>query len=149
VRTASSLECRVRSAQEVEWPSSTIRLRCDRVDVVNSARLARHHHGRPGRPREGVGMAEDQSNPHGSSNHDDRSGQRPTAPVGGPTQPPEPPPASSQPGRALRSPARIAPSPGGHSASVSCATPEDLGLKSWSLEPHAIGAQRCCFSGSF
>jgi uncharacterized RDD family membrane protein YckC len=54
--------------------------------------------------------------PPGSSNHDDRPGQRPTEPLGGrgPAQPP--PPASGQPGSELRSPAPTAPLPGDQSA---------------------------------
>jgi hypothetical protein len=43
-------------------------------------------------------MAEDQPGPPGTSNHDDRLGQQPTEPLGGPTQPPgpRPPPASQE-----------------------------------------------------
>ena len=58
----------------------------------------------------------DQPGPLGSSNHDDRPGQRPTQPLGGPAQSPEPPPASGQPGSDLRSPAPTAPLPGDPSA---------------------------------
>jgi hypothetical protein len=61
-------------------------------------------------------MAEDQPGPPGSSNHDDRPGQRPTEPLGGPAQPPASPPAYGQPGGELRSPAPTAPLPGGPSA---------------------------------
>jgi hypothetical protein len=43
-------------------------------------------------------MAEDQPGPPGSSNQDDRPGQRPTEPPGGPAHPPAPPPSSGQPG---------------------------------------------------
>jgi hypothetical protein len=43
-------------------------------------------------------MAEDQPGPPGSSNQDDRPGQRPTEPLGGPAPPPAPPPSSGQPG---------------------------------------------------
>jgi hypothetical protein len=43
-------------------------------------------------------MAEDQPGPPGSSNQDDRPGQRPTEPLGGPAHPPQPPPSSGQPG---------------------------------------------------
>ena len=60
-------------------------------------------------------MAEDQPGPPGTSNHD-RPGQRPTEPLGGPTQPPEPPPAHGQPGSDLRFPAPTAPMPGDASA---------------------------------
>jgi hypothetical protein len=42
-------------------------------------------------------MAEDQPGPPGS-NQDDRPGQRPTEPPGGPARPPQPPPSSGQPG---------------------------------------------------
>jgi uncharacterized RDD family membrane protein YckC len=62
-------------------------------------------------------MAEDQPGSPGTSDHDDRPGQRPTQPLGGPAQPPEPPPpASGQPGTELRSPAPTAPLPGDPSA---------------------------------
>jgi hypothetical protein len=60
-------------------------------------------------------MAEDQPGPPGS-NQGDRPGQRPTEPIGGPTQPPAPPPSSGQPGSELRSPAPTAPLPGAPSA---------------------------------
>ena len=40
-------------------------------------------------------MAEDQPGPPGISNHDDPSGQRPTAPLGGPAQPPAPLPGGA------------------------------------------------------
>jgi uncharacterized RDD family membrane protein YckC len=60
-------------------------------------------------------MAEDQPGPTGTSNHD-RPGQRPTEPLGDPTQPPEPPPAHGQPGSELRSGAPTAPMPGDPSA---------------------------------
>jgi hypothetical protein len=43
-------------------------------------------------------MAEDQPGPPGSSNQDDRPGQRPTEPPGGSAHPPAPPPSSGQPG---------------------------------------------------
>jgi hypothetical protein len=43
-------------------------------------------------------MAEDQPGLPGSSNQDDRPGQRPTEPLGGPAHPPAPPPSSGQPG---------------------------------------------------
>jgi hypothetical protein len=43
-------------------------------------------------------MAEDQPGPPGSSDQDDRPGQRPTEPPGGPAPPPAPPPSSGQPG---------------------------------------------------
>jgi uncharacterized RDD family membrane protein YckC len=56
-------------------------------------------------------MAEDQTGPPGTSNHDDQPGQRPTEPLGGPAQPPQPP-AYGQPGSDLWSPASIAPLPG-------------------------------------
>jgi hypothetical protein len=42
-------------------------------------------------------MAEDLPGPPGS-NRDDRPGERPTEPLGGPARPPEPPPSSGQPG---------------------------------------------------
>jgi uncharacterized RDD family membrane protein YckC len=62
-------------------------------------------------------MAEDQPGSPGTSDHDDRPGQRPTQPLGGPAQPPEPPPpASGQPGSELRPPAPTAPLPGDPSA---------------------------------
>jgi uncharacterized RDD family membrane protein YckC len=61
-------------------------------------------------------MAEDQPGPPRSSNHDERPGQRPTEPLGGPAQPPEPPPSSGQQGSELRSPAPTAPLPGYPSA---------------------------------
>jgi uncharacterized RDD family membrane protein YckC len=61
-------------------------------------------------------MAEDQPGPPGSGNHDDRPGQRPTEPLGSPTQPPAPPSASGQPGSDPRSPAPTAPLPGDQSA---------------------------------
>jgi uncharacterized RDD family membrane protein YckC len=57
-------------------------------------------------------MAEDQPAPPGSGNHDHRTGQRPTEPLGGPTQPAEPPSAYGQPGSDLRSTAPTAPLPG-------------------------------------
>jgi hypothetical protein len=60
-------------------------------------------------------MAEDQPGPPGTSNHD-RPGQRPTEPLGGPTQPPQPSSAYGQPGSELRSPAPTAPLPGDPSA---------------------------------
>jgi uncharacterized RDD family membrane protein YckC len=60
-------------------------------------------------------MAADQPGPPGGSNHDDRPGQQPTEPLGGPTQPPEPS-IPSQPGSDLRSSAPIAPLPGDQSA---------------------------------
>jgi hypothetical protein len=43
-------------------------------------------------------MAEDLPGPPGSSNRDDRPGQRPTEPLGGPAPPPQPPPSSGPPG---------------------------------------------------
>ena len=43
-------------------------------------------------------MAEDLPGPPGSSNRDDRPGERPTEPLGGPARPPQPPPSSGQPG---------------------------------------------------
>lgn len=43
-------------------------------------------------------MAEDLSGPPGSSNRDDRPGERPTEPLGGPAPPPQPPPSSGPPG---------------------------------------------------
>jgi len=61
-------------------------------------------------------MAEDQPGPPGSSNHNDRPGQQPTQPLGGPAQPPQPPPASGRPGSDLPSPAPTAPLPGDPSA---------------------------------
>ena len=61
-------------------------------------------------------MAADPPGPPGSSNHDDRPGQRPTEPLGGPAQPAEPPPAYGQPGSDLRSPAPTAPLPSDQSA---------------------------------
>jgi len=61
-------------------------------------------------------MAEDQPGPPGTSNHDDRPGQRPTEPLGGPAQPPAPAPAYGQPGSELRFPAPTAPLPGDSSA---------------------------------
>jgi uncharacterized RDD family membrane protein YckC len=58
-------------------------------------------------------MAENQPGPPGTSNHDDRPGQQPTKPLGGPAQPPpQPPPASGQPGSELPSPTPTAPLPG-------------------------------------
>jgi hypothetical protein len=68
-------------------------------------------------------MAKDQPGPPGSSNHDDRPGQRPTEPLGGPAQPPEPPPAYGQPGSDLRSPAPTAPLPGDQVAAPAFAEP--------------------------
>ena len=59
-------------------------------------------------------MAEDQPGPPGTSNHDDRPGQPPTEPLGGPVQPPEP--GSGQPGSELWSPAPTTPLPGDPSA---------------------------------
>ena len=58
-------------------------------------------------------MAEDQP---GSSNQDDRPGQRPTEPLGRPAQPPEPRPAYGQAGSDLRSQGPTAPLPGDSSA---------------------------------
>jgi hypothetical protein len=43
-------------------------------------------------------MAEDLPGPPGSSNRDDRPGERPTEPVGGPARPPQPPPSPGRPG---------------------------------------------------
>jgi hypothetical protein len=43
-------------------------------------------------------MAEDLPGPPGSSNRDDRPGERPTEPLGGPARPPQPPLSSGQPG---------------------------------------------------
>jgi uncharacterized RDD family membrane protein YckC len=57
-------------------------------------------------------MAEEQPGPPGSSNHDDRPGQPPTEPLGGPAQPPQPPPAYGQPGSDPRLPGPTAPLPG-------------------------------------
>ena len=42
-------------------------------------------------------MAEDLPGPLGSGNRDDRPGQPPTEPRGGPPQPPQPPPSAGQP----------------------------------------------------
>jgi uncharacterized RDD family membrane protein YckC len=67
-------------------------------------------------------MAEDQPGPPGRGNYNDRPGQRPTEPLGGPTQPPAPPAASGQPGSELRSPAPTAPLPGDPSAPPAFAT---------------------------
>jgi uncharacterized RDD family membrane protein YckC len=61
-------------------------------------------------------MAEDQPGPPGRGDRDERPGQRPTEPPGGPAQPHQPPPASGQPGSDLRSPAPTAPLPGDPSA---------------------------------
>jgi hypothetical protein len=43
-------------------------------------------------------MAEDQPGPPGSSNQNDRPGQRPTEPLGSPARQPQPAPSSGQPG---------------------------------------------------
>ena len=56
-------------------------------------------------------MAADPPGPPGS-NQDDRPGQQPTEPLGGPTQLPQPPPVSGQPGNELWSPTPTAPLPG-------------------------------------
>jgi len=48
-------------------------------------------------------MAEDVPGPPGS-NRDDRPGERPTEPLGGPARPPEPPPSSGQPGGSQQPP---------------------------------------------
>ena len=42
-------------------------------------------------------MAEDQPGPPGSGNRDDRPGERPTEPLGGPPPPPQPDPGGAQP----------------------------------------------------
>jgi uncharacterized RDD family membrane protein YckC len=68
-------------------------------------------------------MAEDQPGAPRSSNPDDPPGQRPTEPLGGPTQPPAPPPAYGQPGGDPRSPAPTAPLPGDPSAPPAFAAP--------------------------
>jgi hypothetical protein len=96
---------------------STVHGRCGRAGVVNSPRRAAASPWPARRPRQGVAMAEDQPGPPGSSNHDDRPGQRPTEPLGGPAQPPAPPPDSGQPGSDPRSPAPTAPLPGGPTTS--------------------------------
>jgi hypothetical protein len=49
-------------------------------------------------------MAEDLPGPPGSSNRDDRPGQRPTELLGGPARPPQPPPSSGQPGGSQQPP---------------------------------------------
>jgi hypothetical protein len=49
-------------------------------------------------------MAEDLPGPPGSSNRDDRPGERPTELLGGPAQPPQPPPSSGQPGGSQQPP---------------------------------------------
>ncbi len=48
-------------------------------------------------------MAEDVPGPPGS-NRDDRPGERPSEPLGGPARPPEPPPSSGQPGGSQQPP---------------------------------------------
>jgi uncharacterized RDD family membrane protein YckC len=76
-------------------------------------------------------MAEDQPGPLGSSTHDDQPGQRPTEPLGGPTQPPEPPPAYGQPGSQLRSPAPTAPLPGDQPAFAAAGPPREALAGFW------------------
>jgi hypothetical protein len=49
-------------------------------------------------------MAEDLPGPPGSSNRDDRPGQRPTELLGGPAPPPQPPPSSGPPGGSQQPP---------------------------------------------
>jgi hypothetical protein len=55
-------------------------------------------------------MAEDLPGPPGS-NRDDRPGQRPTEPLGGPVRPPGPPPSSGQPGGSQQPPLGSGPPP--------------------------------------
>ena len=61
-------------------------------------------------------MAADPPGPPGTSNHDDRPGQQPTEPLGGPAQPFQPAPASGQPGSERWSPTPTTPLPGDPSA---------------------------------
>jgi uncharacterized RDD family membrane protein YckC len=70
-----------------------------RHSTAGATTATRSRHGRgPARP------ARDQ-------HYDDRPGQRPTEPLGGPAQPPQPSPADAQPGSERRSPTPTAPLP--------------------------------------
>ncbi len=54
-------------------------------------------------------MADDQPGPPGGGSQDERPGERPTEPLGGPPQPPQPPPSHAQPGGDQPSPPAYGP----------------------------------------